>query len=152
VINEFCYLHNIQMSKNLLEVLKMRDSQNEFRKSYKRELRNTEASEPCLRDRIVYLPTAESESNLHNKSLLLKSKSLETHEMRQNGQPMRQSCMRQSEALGQPTVSHIIQPRVSTEVAKQRNSYAQEGKPMKGSTMLYSNDFRKSAFVEGQIL
>lgn len=48
------------MSKNLLEVLRLRESQSEFRKSYKRELRNTEASEPCPRDRIVYLPTAES--------------------------------------------------------------------------------------------
>lgn len=86
------------MSKNLLEVLRLRDSQSDFRKSYKRELRNTEASENT-RERFVHLPTAESESNLQNKSLLLKSKSLEMHgmqEARQSTQAMKHSYIRQS--------------------------------------------------------
>ena len=66
------------MSKNLISILKLRESQGQFRKSYKREQRNTEASYNC-REKGNYMPTSESESNLQTKSLLLKSKSLENH-------------------------------------------------------------------------
>lgn len=106
-------MQNIQMSKNLLEVLRLRDSQSDFRKSYKREMRNTETCENT-RERFAHLPTAESESNLQSKSLLLKSKSLEMHgmqETRQGAQAMKHSYIRQSEQpmpYVQPAVSHII--------------------------------------------
>lgn len=35
------------MSKNLISILKLKESQSKFRKSYKREQRNTEASYNC---------------------------------------------------------------------------------------------------------
>ena len=64
------------MGKNLMEVLRMRELQGHFSKSYKTDHSNTETLELCPRDRIVYLPTVESEANFHNKSLLIKSKSV----------------------------------------------------------------------------
>lgn len=73
--------------------------------------------------------------------------------------------MRQPEpsiAHVQPTVSHIVQQeaRLSMEAARQRNSHMQEGKnymqegknTLKASTLICSQDFRKSAFAEHQIL
>lgn len=136
VINEFCYLNNIQMSKNLLQLLKLKEGQSEFRRTYKREQRNTETSNTGMRQKIAYLPTAESESNLQqNKSVLLKSKSLETHfevplALKQSMQARQQQPEHAPMSHVHPTVSQIVKraedERVSIQIqARQRNSHVQ---------------------------
>jgi hypothetical protein len=78
--------------------------------------------------------------------------------MRQSTQAMKHSCIRQPEqsiAHVQPTMSQIVQQetRLSMEGVRQRNSHLQEGKStLKASTIICSNDFKKNAFVEQQIL
>lgn len=146
------------MSKNLLHLLNHTHKQPEFRKSYLRDQRNTETSNPSLREKIVYLPTAESESNLHLNKSLLKSKSLENQSQcplkRQSTLLRQQSDFHMPHTL--PTVSQIVQREVMPVQPKQRNSYCQE--PFRNSTLVktsvlkVSGDFRKSTFLENEIL